>query len=89
LELAMAAPKDVLTPQEVKSLIQELTRDMLAAAEAMEFEKAAALRDQLVLLKDMDLGLKPPSRALLKEGPAHKERASARRRGGARARGRR
>jgi excinuclease ABC subunit B len=89
LELAMAAPEDVLRPEEVKSLIQGLTKEMLAAAEAMEFEKAAALRDRLVLLKDMDLGLKPPSRALLKEGPVQKERASARRRGGARARGRR
>jgi excinuclease ABC subunit B len=32
----------------------------------MQFEKAAEFRDRILLLKDMDLGLKPPSRALLK-----------------------
>jgi excinuclease ABC subunit B len=89
LELAMAAPEDLLTPEAVKRLIDELSAEMHSAAEAMEFEKAAALRDQVLLLKDMDLGLKPPSRALLREGPVQKERAGARRRGGARARGRR
>jgi excinuclease ABC subunit B len=89
LELAMAAPEDVLTPVEVKALIKEVSTEMLKAADAMEFERAAALRDQVLLLKDMDLGLKPPSRALLREGPPRQERSSARRRGGARARGRR
>jgi excinuclease ABC subunit B len=89
LELAMAVPDDVLTPAQVKVLIQELSAEMLRAAEGMEFEKAAALRDQVLLLKDMDLGLKPPSRALLREGPPRQERAGARRRAGARARGRR
>jgi excinuclease ABC subunit B len=62
---------------------------MHQAAEAMEFERAAALRDQVLVLKDMDLGLKPPSRALLREGAPQQERAGARRRAGARARGRR
>src|SRR5450755_300871 len=89
LELAMASPQDLLSPAEVKTLIQELSAEMLKAADAMEFEKAAALRDQVLLLKDMDLGLKPPSRALLREGPPRQERAGARRRAGARARGRR
>ena len=36
-------------------LIAELEKAMLAAAEALEFEKAAALRDQLAELKDMPL----------------------------------
>jgi excinuclease ABC subunit B len=88
LELAMANPQDLLSPAEVKALIRELSVEMLKAADAMEFEKAASLRDQVLLLKDMDLGLKPPSRTLLKEGPARQERASSRR-GGMRARGRR
>ena len=45
----------------------------------MEFERAAELRDRVLLLKDMDLGLKPPSRSLLEtgvqreEGPARRE----------------
>jgi len=89
LELAMAVPEDVLSPAQVKALIQEFSAEMLSAAEAMEFEKAAALRDQVLLLKDMDLGLKPPSRTLLREGPPRQERAGARRRAGGRARGRR
>jgi excinuclease ABC subunit B len=89
LELALATPDDVLTPLQVKSLIQEMSGEMLQAADAMEFEKAAALRDRVLVLKDMDLGLKPPSRALLREAPARQEKAGARRRGGARARGRR
>ncbi|NCC50366.1 MAG: excinuclease ABC subunit UvrB [Spartobacteria bacterium] len=42
----------------VSELIAELERDMLQAAEALEFERAASLRDQLFELKD---GL-PPSR---------------------------
>ncbi len=89
LEQALLSGVDVLTPAEVKALIQELSAEMVSAADAMEFEKAATLRDQVLVLKDMDLGLKPPSRALLQQAPAHKERAGARRRGGARARGRR
>ena len=36
-------------------LIAELEKAMLAAAEALEFEKAAALRDQLAELKEMPL----------------------------------
>ena len=41
-----------------------------SAADDMEFEKAAELRDKVLLLKDMDLGLKPPSRSLLGRRPA-------------------
>ena len=33
-------------------LIQELEAEMLAAADAMEFERAAALRDRIVQLKN-------------------------------------
>ena len=89
MELALAAPEDLLRPEQVRALIQELSAEMLRAADAMEFEKAAALRDQVLVLKDMDLGLKPPSRALLREGLPRQERAGPRRRSGARARGRR
>ena len=87
MELALAAPEDLLRPEQVRALIQELSAEMLRAADAMEFEKAAALRDQVLVLKDMDLGLKPPSRALLREGLPRQERAGPRRRSGARARG--
>jgi hypothetical protein len=37
--------------RERESLIQELEREMQAAAEGLDFERAAKLRDQIVLLK--------------------------------------
>jgi excinuclease ABC subunit B len=89
LELAMSAENDLLTPAQLKAMIEELSGEMVQAADAMEFEKAAALRDQVLLLKDMDLGLKPPSRALLEAGAERQERPSARRRAAARGRRRR
>ena len=42
---------DALPPAEQAALIDELTRDMLAAAEALEFERAADLRDKIAVLK--------------------------------------
>ena len=80
LELAMAAESDLLAPAQVRALIEERTREMTEAAEAMEFERAAVLRDQVLALKDMDLGLKPPSRALLDAPAARQERPGTRRR---------
>jgi len=43
-------PKD-----EIKQLIRDLTAEMLSAAEKLEFEKAAILRDQLLELKNQEL----------------------------------
>jgi excinuclease ABC subunit B len=65
LPVAADGANDLLIPKEIKRLIEEYTKDMQRAADEMEFEKAAQFRDRIVLLKDMDLGLKPPSRALL------------------------
>ena len=89
LEQALDGSSEALTAEEVKELILKLSAQMVEAAEAMEFEKAAALRDQVLVLKDMDLGLKPPTRALLREPPVQKERSFGRRRASARSRGRR
>ncbi|HSP77411.1 MAG TPA: excinuclease ABC subunit UvrB [Myxococcaceae bacterium] len=69
LPMAADAADDVLQPKELQRLISEYTKDMQRYADEMEFEKAAELRDRILLLKDMDLGLKPPSRALLKVPP--------------------
>jgi excinuclease ABC subunit B len=69
LPMAADAPNDLLIPKEIKRLIEEYTKDMQRAADEMEFEKAAAFRDRILLLKDMDLGLKPPSRSLLAAPP--------------------
>jgi excinuclease ABC subunit B len=90
LPMAADAPNDLLIPKEIKRLIEEYTKDMQRAADEMEFEKAAAFRDRILLLKDMDLGLKPPSRSLLAAPPkpAEKEGPMKGRRGPAAARGR-
>jgi excinuclease ABC subunit B len=62
---AEGSPEDLLSEKDIKRLIKEATDEMQKAADEMRFEEAAAARDRIVLLKDMDLGLKPPSRALL------------------------
>jgi excinuclease ABC subunit B len=69
LPMAAEAANDLLEPKELKRLIEEYTKDMQRAADEMEFEKAAQFRDRILLLKDMDLGLKPPSRSLLTAPP--------------------
>ncbi|MCP3141222.1 excinuclease ABC subunit UvrB [Pyxidicoccus xibeiensis] len=87
LPMAAEGEDDLLQPKEIKRLIAEFTKDMLAAADEMQFEKAAECRDRVQLLKDMDLGLKPPSRALLK-APAKAEDADSQKgRGKGRGRG--
>ncbi|MCE9666831.1 excinuclease ABC subunit UvrB [Myxococcus stipitatus] len=69
LPMAAEGEDDVLDSKEIKRLVEEYTKQMLAAAEEMQFEKAAEYRDRVQLLKDMDLGLKPASRSLLKAPP--------------------
>ncbi|MFY0530232.1 excinuclease ABC subunit UvrB [Archangium gephyra] len=69
LPMAADSASDVLEPKEIKRLIGEFTKDMQHYADEMQFEKAAEIRDRIVLLKDMELGLKPPSRSLLKAPP--------------------
>ncbi|ATB46988.1 excinuclease ABC subunit UvrB [Corallococcus macrosporus] len=66
LPMAAEGEDDVLQPKEIKRLIEDFTKEMLAAADEMQFEKAAEYRDRVQLLKDMDLGLKPASRSLLR-----------------------
>jgi excinuclease ABC subunit B len=90
LPMAADAENDLLIPKEIKRLIEEYTKDMQRAADEMEFEKAAACRDRILLLKDMDLGLKPPSRTLLAAPakPADKEGSMKGRRGAVAAKGR-
>ena len=67
LPLAAEGQEDLLTKDQIKKLLKEFGKEMQAAADAMEFEKAAQLRDQVLLLKEMDLGLKPPSRSELEK----------------------
>jgi excinuclease ABC subunit B len=56
---------DLLSKEQIAKLIGEYTRNMQQAADEMEFEQAAQWRDKVSLLKEMDLGLKAPSRASL------------------------
>jgi excinuclease ABC subunit B len=65
LPIAAESGDRPLSKSEIQNLISEYTRNMQQAADEMEFEQAAELRDKLVLLKEMDLGLQPPSQALL------------------------
>ena len=95
LKAAEGGADDALAPADIKKLIAESTKEMQQAADEMEFERAAQLRDRIVVLKDMDLGLKPPSRALLAGTAAKKDdeeeapKPGTRRRGGRSRAGRR
>src|SRR5512140_3553000 len=44
-------------PEELPKIVAELEEQMRAAADAMEFERAAELRDRLLSLKQQELGL--------------------------------
>ncbi len=93
--VAVAAEKldeEPLTKDELKTLTDEYTAKMQAAAGELDFESAARLRDLLLVLKDIDLGLKPPLRSLLQLKPSDDEQNQAQPqsyRGRARARNRR
>jgi len=64
---------ELLTKEQIQELIEEYGKRMQEAADQMEFESAADFRDKLLVLKDMDLGLKPPSRALVQATRAKKQ----------------
>jgi len=84
LPMAAEGEEDaLLSKQELQKLIAEAQAEMTAAAGEMEFERAALCRDRLLLLKDMDLGLKPPTRAsLLQSAPSEAGRNPTRKKGG-------
>ena len=71
LPLAADGGAVVLSKEEIADLIKKSESMMMAYADEMEFEKAAVERDRLVLLREMDMGLKPAVKSLLaapKEG---------------------
>jgi excinuclease ABC subunit B len=75
LDLPMAAEgaNALLTKDEVRDLIRDTEKRMMAFADEMEFEKAAAERDRLVVLREMDIGVKPPLRTLVDEAKEKQE----------------
>jgi excinuclease ABC subunit B len=75
LDLPMAAEGGaaLFTKDELRTLIRDTEKRMMALADDMEFEKAAAERDRLIVLREMDLGVKPPVKALLNEATEKQE----------------
>jgi excinuclease ABC subunit B len=65
LPLPTAAQGELLGKEEIANLAREHTTEMREAARALDFETAAWHRDRLALLKEMELGLKLPARALV------------------------
>lgn len=73
-----------LTGKELHARIEALTKEMQAAADALEFEKAAEIRDRIHALQIADLGLEPKGRkAAFKQremSPARRKAMARRRR---------
>jgi excinuclease ABC subunit B len=82
LPLSAEAKGELLGKEEIAQLTREYAAGMQQASRDLDFETAAWLRDRLAMLRDMELGLKLPARALL-EAVQPRQRA-ARRRGAGR-----
>jgi len=54
-----------MSAKEIQQEMEQTKNRMLKFSQDMDFEKAAVERDKLALLKEMDLGFKPPLRSLL------------------------
>ncbi len=67
LPMAAEGAAVLLSKAEIATLIKKSETMMVAFADEMEFEKAAVERDRLVVLKEMDLGLKPALKSLLSD----------------------
>ncbi len=70
---ATDAGAEVLSKEQIAQLIKKTEKAMMALADEMEFEKAAVERDKLVLLREMDIGVKPPVLALLEASAKEKQ----------------
>ena len=44
--------KEILSADEIRALIEKLEAELRAAAEALEFEKSANLRDEILSLRE-------------------------------------
>ena len=59
-EVLRQAEDATLAEEDLRTNVDELRRDMLAAAEGLDFEKAARLRDRIFELEARALGLPTP-----------------------------
>ena len=66
LTVPIAADGAEYQPEQIPRIVEELEREMKKAAEDLEFEKAAALRDRILALKDLALGV--PRKAIGAKG---------------------
>src|SRR5512138_1128884 len=58
LTVPMAAEEGAeYRPEQIPEIVSALEQEMKEAAAALEFEKAAQLRDRILALKDLELGL--------------------------------
>jgi excinuclease ABC subunit B len=84
----MASEGAEYRPEQLPEIVAALEEEMKLAAAALDFEKAAQLRDRIVALKDLQLGL--PAKAvvgvkgLLGSGAVASAAALGKLRGGAR-----
>jgi excinuclease ABC subunit B len=62
---ATDSAEELLTKEQISQLIKKTEKQMMALADDMAFEEAALARDKLVLLREMDIGVKPPVASLL------------------------
>ncbi len=84
-------PEEYLSPQQLAALVEQTRKEMKAAAAALEFERAAELRDRLHVLEQRSLGVKeegvtvPIARPVIETKPVAGRRGvgTARGRGGA------
>ncbi len=64
-----SAAEALISAGEMRELIAKTTRAMTDLAEAMEYEKAAIERDRLIVLREMEMGVRAPLRALIATDP--------------------
>ncbi|BDG08081.1 excinuclease ABC subunit UvrB [Anaeromyxobacter paludicola] len=58
LTVPVAADGAEYLPEQIPAIVAELEKEMRRASEELEFEKAASLRDRILALKDLQLGVK-------------------------------
>ena len=56
--LAAESAEEYVTVKDIPKLVKKLRKEMLAAAKALDFEKAAGLRDRVRKLEDQELKLR-------------------------------
>ncbi len=57
LPVAAEEAEEYLSPQQLAALVEQTRKEMKAAAAALEFERAAELRDRLLVLEQRSLGV--------------------------------